>query len=236
MSDPYEADFVDDEEDLQEPEDELDDEPPEEDDAPDEPDEEPDDERPAPQRRPTRGENRVAAATRIAAEAKREADALKAEVAALKATQSQPAAETAAQRQARLAEMEPWERSEYLQNERMTRLETITLDRTDKAAFEALCARDPTAAKMADEVERELSALRARGQNVDRDTMYTHLLGQKARAQSTRASGRAQRAAAANRDRQTTRPGSARSDTSPADRRETNTKAARDKRLENYQL
>ena len=230
MSDPYEADFVDEDDDVEEPtEDELDE--PDEPEEIDEPEPSDDDAPPARAPRKTFGQRVEEVAERKAAKIAADLETkLRAEL-----TPRQPT-ESAAQRQARLAEMEPWERDALLTNERLTAFEAATTERMDKQYFDSLCARDPIAAKMAPEVERELAALRLRGQNVDRDTMLTFLLGQQARKNAGRATGRAARAAAGNRDRQTTRPGSGRSDTSPVDRRETNTKAARDKRLENYQL
>lgn len=233
MSDPYEADFVDDTEEVDPLEDELDelDEPDEEIDEPAEPDDVEDDEPPARAAKPAR----KSFAQRVDEVASRRVAEVEARLRAELTPRQQPT-ETQAQRQARLAELEPWERTEFLVNERLAASEAQTNERLDRQYFESLCARDPIAAGMKDEVERELSALRARGQNVDRDTMLTFLLGQKARQNSGRATGRAAKAAAQRRERQAVRPGSGRSDTPAADRREANTKAARDKRLENYQL
>jgi hypothetical protein len=235
MSDVNDADLEDElEEEIEEeePEDEEDELEPEE--SEEEPSEE-DEPEPAAARQ-SRGEKRVQAATRTAAEAKRKAEALEAELNALKAAQNRQPSESADQRRARLEAMEPWERTELLTNERLARLEIDSAERLDKLAFQTLCASDPVAAGMKDDVERELAALRARGQNVDRDTMLTFLLGQRARANGGRATTRAKKAAQANRERQQARPGASRSDTPAADRREANSKAARDKRLADYQL
>lgn len=235
MSDAYDAD-LDEPDEFEETEDEF--EEPDEDALEEEPDQadEPDEEDEPPQRaaRPAR----KTFAQRVDEVADRKVAALEAKLRAELAQQrpQQPTEDQQRARQARLAEMEPWERSEFLTNERLASFEAQTAERLDKQYFESLCARDPVAAKMKDQVETEIAALRARGQNVDRDTMLTFLLGQQFRKNAARATGRAAKTAAQNRERQTARPGAARSDTAPADRREATTKASRDKRLENYQL
>lgn len=204
-----------------------------EDDEPEEPDEdEGQDEEPAP-RQPSRGENRVATAARIAAEAKAEAKALREEIAAIRASQSRAPTETTNQRNERLAQMEPWERTEFLINERMAAAEWNMNERADKSAFAQLCASDPVAAKLKDDVEARLATMRAQGQTVDRETLYTFMLGERAKANRGRATGRAVKNATANRERQQARPSNSRGDVAPSDRRGGNTASARDKRLEN---
>lgn len=217
-------DFAEDDEpeDEEEPEDE--DEPVEEDDEP------------APAaRQPTRGENRVAAATRAAKEAKEEAAAVKAELAALRAQSSRPQGESQQQRAERLANMEPWERTEFLTNERLAAMEWQGAERLDKMSFDAVCRDDPIAQRMRSDIEARLAGMRANGFNVDRDVLYTQMLGEMARKNKGRAEGKARKTAAANKDRQTARPGQSRGDTAPADRRNNNA-AARNKRLENMSI
>lgn len=188
---------------------------------------------PEPVRQPSRGERRVASATKIAAEAKAETKRLADELAALKAERARPQGETQAQRQARLDEMEPWDRQAYLQNERLNRLEFDGTDRLDRLDFKATCRDDPVAAKLEQEVESRLSAMRANGFNSTRDAIYTFMLGERAKANKGRATGKAQRTAAANRDRQQARPGNARGDTAPSGaRRNADTPEGRRKRLE----
>lgn len=235
MSDAYDADAGDEIDDELEPdEDNIE---PEYDEASeDEPEE--GDEEPAlvAARQPSRGENRVATATRIAAEAKAEAKAAREELAALRAAQTRQPVESQTQRQERLSQMEPWERTEFLTNERMAALEWNANERADKAAFQMLCMSDPVAAKLKDDVEARLNTMRASGQTVDRETLYTFMLGERAKANRGRATGRAQKAATANRERQTARPGNSRGDTAPSDQRAANTAAARNKRLENMNI
>ena len=225
-------DFEDDELD---PVDEVDDEDPELD--PDEPEEdvEPEeDDEPPPARQPTRGENRVAAATRAAKEAKAEAALARQELALLRQQQQQPRGETQAQVNERLAQMEPWERTEYLTTQRLNQIEWNANERADKAAFKMVCMSDPVASRMESEVEARLTQMRASGQTVDRETLYTFMLGERAKANKGRATGKAQRTATANRERQQARPSNSRGDATPGDRRSRNadTPEGRAKRLE----
>jgi hypothetical protein len=205
----------------------------EEPDEPDEPEDVDDVDEPEPVRQPTRGERRVASATKIAAEAKAKVAQLEADLAALRTERSRPQGESQAQRQARLAEMEPWERSEYLTNERLARLEYEGNDRLDKLDFKATMREDPVAVKMEAEVERRLSAMRANGFNATRDVIYTQVLGERARANKGRATGKAQRTATANRERQQARPSNSRGDATTTETRRGDSAAARAKRLEN---
>lgn len=214
----------------------IEDDDPDEFEEPDEPDEEVADDvddEPEPVRQPSRGERRVASATKIAAEAKARVTALEQELNALKTQASRPQGETQAQRHERLSNMEPWERTEYLTNERLTRLEFDGTDRLDNLDFKATCRDDPVAAKLAPEVEARLSAMRANGFNSTRDAIYTFMLGERAKANKGRATGKAKRTADANRERQTARPSNGRGDATTTDTRRGDTAAARAKRLEN---
>lgn len=189
-----------------------------------------------PVRQPSRGERRVASATKIAAEAKAETKRLSDELAALKAERARPQGETQQQRNARLAEMEPWERTEFLSNERMNRLEFEGTDRLDRLDFRATCREDPVAAKLEQEVETRLASMRANGFNSTRDAIYTFMLGERAKANKGRAEGRAKKSAAANRDRERARPSNSRGDATTSETRRGDSAAARAKRLENFQL
>jgi len=241
MSDSYDAELDEELDDVdlseEEPEDEDELEP--EDQEGDEPSEE--DEPPA--RRPSRGENRVSVATRTAAEAKREAEALRAELAALKAERNTPPRETPEQVRARLEQMDPYDRLQYeRQQDRqefqqsLQRIEFNSQETADKAAYESLCARNPVAAKLKQDVEDRLADMRRNGTTAPRETVLRWVIGDRALANAGRASGRAQRTAATNRDRQQARPGNGRADVAPSNDRGANSKAVRDKRLANYQL
>lgn len=84
-------------------------------------------------------------------------------------------------------------------------------DTTDQTNFRALAARNPLAAKMESQVEQALAGLRARGQDLPRQAVFTYLVGERALAQL----GKSKPAAAANRARQQARPAGARGDVRP---------------------
>ncbi len=197
----------------------------------------------SPQRQ-SRGENRVAAATRVAAEAKREAAELRARLDASErraAEATQQPRETQDQINARLAAMEPWERTEYLRQQdakatqaALQQMRFESQDASDRASYEALCARKPVAAKLRDEVESRLADMRKTGTTAPRETVLRWVIGDRALANEGRATGKARTTAAANRDRQSARPTNGRGNAA-GDRRSTGS-SARDKRVEDYQL
>ena len=241
MSDPYEADFVDPNDDVEDPvDDELEDqdtEQPEEDEeldplAEDEEPEEP------PARQPSRGDNRIARLAREAKEAKERTALLERQLADIAARNAQPAQPSPAEVQAHLATLEPWERTEYLRQQDSAQTQAVLRqmqfqqqEQMDKIAYEALKTRAPIAAKLESEVEKRLSEMRAGGTTAPRETVLRWVIGDRALANARRATGRAQKTAAANRDRQQARPPSGRADAAPSDRRGGNTSSARDKRL-----
>ena len=184
--------------------------------------------RPAEVSRPkSRGENRVAAATRIAAEAKREAEAARAELAAIRQREQQNnQRETLEQRAQRLAMMDPDQRTQYLLQEqaqhfenRLNAIQFTAQDSADRTAFEAMCARNPVAAKHKDLVEAELQRLRQTGSTAPRETILNYVVGRAALAAAPRAKAKAERNAANSRTRQVVRPASGRSDVGSSGRR-----------------
>lgn len=230
---------------IDDPIDEVDEDPEDQEDEvePDDPVDDLDEDEP-PARQPSRGDNRVSAATKIAAEAKARADNLEREMAALRAQIASPAQprETQAQINERLAQMEPWERTEYFRqqdaanfNATLQRIEFNAQESADKVAYDALSSRHPIAGKLKDEVEQRLTEMRKGGTTAPRETILKYLIGERALANAGRAGGKAKRSADANRDRQTTRPANGRGDTTAPDRRSGNA-SARDKRLENLQI
>lgn len=102
----------------------------------------------------------------------------------------------------------------------------------DKASFNALKATDPLARKYGDEVETRLTAMRAQGQNVDRERLLTFIIGEKARANGGKAREKAQNTGQRRIAAQTTRPGGQRSD-QQGTRGKMSEAEAREKRLEN---
>lgn len=196
-----------------------------------------------PPRRPTRGEVRFQKLSQTAKEATERAT--RAETAARELTeriarlerpaQAAPQGPTAEQ----IALMTPDELITYRLGESDKRfqqtlgqIQWTTYETSDKAAFNALKATDPLAAKYADEVEKRLQEMRANGQNVDRDRLFTFIVGEKARAGRSVAKQRQAAQGQRNIQRQTVRPGAARSDTA-GNRGKLSEQEARDKRLEN---
>lgn len=190
-------------------------------------------------RQPSRSERRVEQALKEAKEAREDAARLRAE---MQQRQAAPQ-ETAAQRSERLAMMDPDQRVEYLLAERgradetrYARLEFQMQDSADRTAFEGLCARNSTAAKLKTEVEDRLAELRRNGTTAPRETVLKYVIGDRALANAPRAKTRAQNTADANRQRQTARPTGGRSDAGTPTGRIADDRAARAKRLEDQQI
>lgn len=156
---------------------------------------------PQPRRRaPSRSESTIANLRRRAQEAERRAREL--ELARNNRT-TEPAPESEAIRNARLATMDPNERVEFLLNEeRAERRRERAMDNfrhqdeRDRTTFEALVAREPTLKKYADEVEHRLMLLRTQGQNAPRESVLKFILGERVIAGRTSPKAKAQRAAA----------------------------------------
>lgn len=149
----------------------------------------------------------------------------------------------AAERTAHLATLTEAGRLEFLINEErhnreqgQARIEFNTYDANDKAAFSALCARNPAAAKLEKEVEKRLQEHRSQGNNATRESVLTYLLGEQAMARSGKAKSAGQRREAEGRERQTARPMNGRGDAAPSGQRRTSEAEARRKRLENMQI
>ncbi len=198
---------------------------------------------PTERRQPTRGEVRFQTLSKVAKEATERAT--RAETTARELTeriarlerpaQTAPQGPTAEQ----IALMTPDELISYRLGESDKRFQGMlgqiqwqTYETSDKATFNTLKATDPLAAKYADEVEKRLMEMRANGQNVDRDRLFTFIVGEKARAGRSVAKQRQAAQGQRNIQRQTVRPGAARSDTT-GNRGKVSDQEARDKRLEN---
>lgn len=102
----------------------------------------------------------------------------------------------------------------------------------DRSSFQALCARDPRAARLADEVETRLAQERQRGVNIPRETLFTYLLGEKIR-NNGKAAAVQRRQGQQRIARQQTVVSNPRSDQTEQ-RGRTSEREARDKRLANY--
>lgn len=200
-----------------------------------------DDEPPA---RQSRGESRQARLARERNELRERLDRQERELAELRASQRpQTPAETPEQRQQRLANMEPWERTEYLRQEserslsqRLQQIEFQSQDSRDQLSYDSLAARHPVADKLRDKVEAKLADLRKGGFNAPRRLILEQILGEQQLSNAGRATNRAKKAADGNRDRQAARAPSGRGDAEAGDRRASSTSAAREKRLGNISI
>ena len=194
-----------------------------------------------PARRPSRAQARIEALDREVREAREREATLQRQLEELRTGQTRAsAAERERQEQERLAQMDPIERAEYLArtveertNQRLGALSQQIADSSDRAAFAEACVANPALAKVKDQVETELQKLRQSGTTVPRETLAAYLVGKAVLAKAPKARGRAERRAAANLDRERSRPAGGASD-APNRGRETDDKAARDKRLENF--
>lgn len=150
--------------------------------------------------------------------------------------------ETPEQREQRLALLDPVERmrvemheSQQVSQRQMQAMAFTLQDTSDKATYDAKALVDSLYAKWAPKVESELAALRAKGQNVPRETMLEYLIGKAALA-GRKPQGQQQRRDAGRRmARNRTNPGSSRSDAA-GERRGGSDSNALEKRLENIQI
>jgi len=147
-----------------------------------------------------------------AAAARAEAEASRRELQALLSGQQRQSSE--AQEQQRLAQMEPWERAEYIarQTEQRTlgvvaRLERSIADQGDKAAFASLCATKPAVAKVSAEVEKlHAEQIRNGGTPPPREVIAAYIIGQQVLNGASKARTSQARTAAANVSRERAAP------------------------------
>ncbi|MDE2471881.1 MAG: hypothetical protein KGL35_24935 [Bradyrhizobium sp.] len=124
-------------------------------------------------------------------------------------TSARAPVETPQQRAERMALLSPEERAMEMVNEALARnnaqqqqLTHQLMDQSDRSAFEARAVNNPLFKKLAGEVERELTNLRSKGQNLPRETIATYLIGQRVVAQQ----GKAKPGAQQRRQQQSARP------------------------------
>lgn len=177
-----------------------------------------------PERQPSRGDRRITALTERTRLQAEENARLTRELDNFRRNPPAPLApvETPAQRAERLALLSPEERMEErvsealrVHDQRSQQLTSQLMDQSDRASFDARTAANPLFKKIATDVERELAALRARGENLPRETIATYLIGQRVLAQQ----GKAKPGAQQRRRAQEARPVNGRGDVS-GDRRE----------------
>lgn len=197
-------------------------------------------------RGPGRRERAVIEAKRIAREAKAEAEATRAELNKLQQErQGRNQQEVMAERQARLELMSPDEKTNFLLNEQEQRfsgafnqLRFEQADTRDQTRFEAVCARKPHFAAIADEVENELAKMRRGGATAPRETIALYLIGKKADERASKGGKAKQAAKGASRVQQNrVAAPSGRSDVSGGSQRRGGSEAvARRARLENQSI
>lgn len=195
-------------------------------------------------RRPSRGEARFQTLSKTAREANERAARLETESRDLRERlarleqprQQQPQGPSAEQ----IALMTPQEYADHKFNaaqarfdEQLRGIQFSNYEQNDLATWRSITATDPNAARLAPTLEQRLAEMRRQGQNVDRERLYTYLIGEEVRAKSatakTKQAGDGQRRI----QRQQTRPsGGQRSDTAPS-RGKMSEAEARAKRLEN---
>jgi hypothetical protein len=149
---------------------------------------------------------------REAAAARDAANAAQRELEALRNGQQRQSSE--AQEQQRLAQMEPWERAEYIarQTEQRTlgvvaRLERSIADQGDKAAFASMCATKPAVAKVSAEVEKLYAEqIRNGGTPPPREVIAAYIIGQQVLNGASKARTSQARTAAANVSRERAAP------------------------------
>lgn len=151
-------------------------------------------------------------------------------------------AETPAQREQRLALLDPIDRmrvemqeAQHTSTRQMQAMAFTMQDSSDKATFDAKSLVDPLYAKWAPKVESFLTDLRAKGQNVAREQALKYLIGEAALANRKAASGKQRQEAAGRMNRNRTQPSNARSDTQ-VDRRGGSDATKLERRLENVNI
>ncbi len=196
-------------------------------------------------RRPTRGEarfqtlnRRAQEATERASRAEQRAQDLETRLARLEQPrQQQPQGKSPEE----LALMTPDELITYRLGEankgfeqKLGAIQWATYEAGDQAKWQARIGRDPVAARMSQKVEDRLAEMRRAGQNVDRERLYTFMVGEEVLAKAGAAKTKQGAAGQRNIQRQQTRPGAGqRSDTQPARNGRMSEAEAREKRLEN---
>lgn len=185
------------------------------------------------QPRRSRAQERIEALTRERAAAAEQAAALQAKLDAIER------AEAERQEQAKIQEMGPYEREQYLKDRQIQQLQAEfhqlrmqTAEAQDRAAFSALVATKPALSKYEAKVEESLAALRQNGQTAPRETILAYLIGQEMLAKAGTAKAKAARTAQGNKASQASRPTGGRSDTSSGASRNLDPQAARRARLE----
>jgi hypothetical protein len=135
-------------------------------------------------------------------------------------------AELARQEAESLAQMMPHEQARHYaqkteQNlsQALLRQQIETRDFLDQQSFRALAAVEPMAARLADQIEKDLALERTRGMNPSREALYNWRIGKEVRERAKKQAETQRRRGRARVEAQTTRPGGAGSTAQAAGRR-----------------
>jgi hypothetical protein len=164
-------------------------------------------------RQSSRSSERVRAALRERDETRAEIAAIRAELAAVRNRPPEPDPRAIQAERERLALMDPDQRLEYYRHQDQQRLASLEQrlnfrleDATDRAAFDALQARNPLAAKYASDVEKLLASERQSGRNVSREVALKFIIGEKVMQKAGSATSKQRKAATGRVQQQTTTP------------------------------
>lgn len=198
---------------------------------------------PPARREPSRGQRRFQALTAERDRERQERERLQRELEDARRGPAISPEQMQAERERRLAAMTPEARADFLLreqnqqlNQRLNQVEFNAWDSADLTRFEAMCASNPAASRLKDEVETALKEYRRQGQNVSRETVLKFLIGEKALARQPKAKTRGQRTEAEGRNREGARPANGRGDATRDGNRSTGTKQALRKRLEGVKI
>jgi hypothetical protein len=194
-----------------------------------------------PERKPGRGESRFQKLSNAAREATEKAARVEREFNEFKAEQSRRAA-VVEKKEPTAEEMALWSTEQVIDyklqkatgafSQNLAQLQWNTQESNDKAAFERLQLSDPRAKKYAGEVETRLANIRKQGQNVDREALFTFILGEKVKNGGGKAAAKQKKEGAEQIRRQKTTPPGGASDVRGGRTQDSEAEARR-KRLEN---
>ena len=96
-----------------------------------------------------------------------------------------------------LAQMDPIQRVQYEADKKINaiqvelrKVQLSNIDSADRATFLSKAQNDPVRTKLADQVEKNLSDMRAKGINAPRDDIYYYLLGKQLAEAKTKSGGK----------------------------------------------
>jgi hypothetical protein len=118
----------------------------------------------------------------------------------------------------RVAQMMPHEQAAYYArkteqqfSQQLMRQNLETRDLFDRQIYQSLCAQEPMAQRLANEVENTLAQARNQGMNPTREAIYNLLVGQEVRNRAKKQTDRQRKNGQARIAAQTTQPGGSRS-------------------------